>query len=227
MGYDKVKKEIDKAKRDGRLEMLVVDQETYDYCKRAKKPLKEPEMKVKHVFPKSRSSASFHKLPALASRDSAEQLSNSITKNDDNDPSYPRTSVGYHLSTPRESDSENEEDRKQSLAEEKTSVIPSQAISARHSTPAVNFDLSPPSNTRAQHSAQSHETPLKFIDPSKTASQQSASSTTGRQSLPNIKPSSTSNKETKGTKRSKSKAIPNAINNLFHRIGHPKSSKRS
>jgi thioredoxin-related protein len=235
LGYDKVKKEIEKAKRDGRLEMLVVDQETYDYCKRAKKPLKEPEMKVKHVFPKSRSSASFHKLPiiaasSLASRDSVEQLGHSITKYDDNNPSHHRTSVGYHLSTSRETDSENEEDKEQSLSEQKTSSItPSQAKTAHHSQPVVNFDLAPPATAQAKASDHPQESPLKFLDRSQTASQQVDTSSTRKSSTPSKAQSTTSLSQTstKESKGSRAKSIPNAINNLIHRIGHSKSSKRS
>ena len=66
MDFDKVKKLIDKAKRDGRLEMLVADKNTYDYCKRTNKKFKEPHIKVKHIFPRSRSSNNFQKLPLLA-----------------------------------------------------------------------------------------------------------------------------------------------------------------
>ncbi len=230
LGYDKVKKEIEKAKRDGRLEMLVVDQETFDYCKRTKKPMKEPEMKVKHIFfPKSRSSASFHKLlvtasaSSISSRDSVEQLSNSITKHDDNNSSYHPTSVGYRLSTPKETDSENEDEKKRKSSPE----ILSQAKSTRNSQPAVNFDLTTPTSTPTKASNHSHESPLKFFDPAQIASQQTGAG--GSQNTSNISRSTTSiqQKSTKESKPSKAKAIPNAINNLFHKIGHPKSSKRS
>ncbi|CAF3860628.1 unnamed protein product, partial [Didymodactylos carnosus] len=52
LGYDKVKKLIDKAKRDGRLDLLVSDQQTYDYCKTTKKKLSPPDIIIRHVFPK-------------------------------------------------------------------------------------------------------------------------------------------------------------------------------
>jgi len=229
LGYDKVKKEIEKAKRDGRLEMLVVDQETYDYCKRTKKPLKEPEMKVKHIFPKSRSSASFHKLPvaasSISSRDSVEQSNTSITKHDDSIPTYQRTSVGYRLSTPKETDSENEETNQQDLSGRNISSN----VLTRQAQPAVNFDLNTPTTAPSNASALTRESPLKFFDPAQSTSQQIGTSSTGRENLPSTARSTptlnqTSTKESKSSKR---KAIPNAINNLFHRIGHPKSSKRS
>ncbi len=232
LGYDKVKKLIDKAKRDGQLEMLVVDQETYDYCKRTKKPMKEPEMKVKHIFPKSRSSASFPKLPvaaaasSISSRDSLEQLNNSITKHDDNIPTNQRTSVGaYHLPTSKETDSENE-DNQQNLSAKKASAI----VSTRDSQPSpINFDVNTPANAPSSASTRPKESPLKFFDPAQTTSQQRGASSIERQTVPATSRSTpalnqTSTKESKGSKR---KAIPNAINNLFHKIGHPKSSKRS
>lgn len=232
LGYDKVKKEIDKAKREGRLEMLVVDQETYDYCKRTKKPMKEPEMKVKHIFPKSRSSASFHKLPvaasasSISSRDSVEQLNNSTIKTDDSLPTYSHTTVGYRLSTPKETDSENEEDTQQSSAKKKSSPM----IKTRQAEPAVNFDLSTSSTiTRANVSSDTHESPLKFINRAQATSQQTVASSIESQNIPATSRSTpalnqTGTKESKGSKR---KAIPNAINSLFHKIGHPRSSKRS
>ncbi|CAF1208220.1 unnamed protein product [Rotaria sordida] len=232
LGYDKVKKEIEKARRDGRLEMLVADQETFDYCQRTKKPLKEPEMKVKHIFPKSRSSASFHKLPvaatgaattSISSKDSPEQLHNSNRKSTDSISSAHNMTVGYHLPTPKETDSENEENAKQDLPEQKSSPpITSQAKTTRHSQPAVSFDLSTPPSTLAHASARSHETPLKFFDPAHTKSEQKDTSSNVSQNVPSTSHSTTSTKE---SKPSKAKAIPNAINNLFHKIGHSKSSK--
>jgi thioredoxin-related protein len=231
LGYDKVKKEIEKAKRDGRLEMLVVDQETFDYCRRTKKPLKEPEMKVKHVFPKSRSSASFHKLPGgttITSRNSVEQLSNSAINHDDSLPTYQPTAVGYRLSTPRESDSENEEDDQQSLSEQKkTSITSSQIESTRKSQPAVNFHLSTPTETQSVASTHANESPLKFNDSARAAPQQTGASSLGSQNLTAKSQATPARTSTKDSKGSKAKAIPNAINNLLHKIGHPKSSKRS
>jgi hypothetical protein len=232
LGYNKVKKEIEKAKRDGHLEMLVVDQETFDYCQRTKKPLKEPEMKVKHIFPKGRSSASVHKLSvagiaaatssSISSKDSIEQFNDSITKPDYNIPSYQRPSVPYRLSTSKENDSENEEDNRRSLSEKKPSPI----VSTRQSQPPVNFDLNTPP---ASASAHSNESPLKFFDRAQTTSQQVGASSTGRQNVPNTAQSTpvlnqTSTKESKGSKK---KALPNALNSLLQKIGHPKSSKRS
>ncbi|CAF0852377.1 unnamed protein product [Adineta steineri] len=234
LGYEKAKKEIEKAKRDGRLEMLVVDQETFDYCKRSKKPLKEPEMKVKHIFPKSRSSASFHKLPvagatssSLSSReDSGEQLSNSITKQDDNNPYSHRTSDAYRLSVSKETDSENE-DEKPNLSREKSSPeISSQPKTARNSEAPVKFDLTTPTNvTTDQH--HHNEQPLKFRNRDEVTAQRTSDSSVTNQNAPNLSRSATSlqQKSAKDSKGSKAKAIPHAINNLFHRIGHSKSSK--
>ena len=243
LGYDKVKKEIDKAKRDGRLEMLVVDQETFDYCKRTKKPMKEPEMKVKHIFPKSRSSGSFHKLAlasSLSSRDSVEQGSSGPTDRDDSLPTI-RPSLasadiagGYHLTSGREIDSENEEDSKPTRTEQRTAAVgKTQTTPARTAQPTVNFDLSTPTSTYASASAISHSPPLKFYDPAQapteprgasSANTSSGSSASRSASSIQATPTRTPNKEAKS---SKSKALPNAISNLFHKIGHPKSSKRS
>ena len=67
LDFDKVTRAIGKARRDGRLEMLVVDVATYDYCQRTKKPMKEPDLKLKHIFPKSRSSVNNLIIPVLPS----------------------------------------------------------------------------------------------------------------------------------------------------------------
>ncbi|CAF1681623.1 unnamed protein product, partial [Adineta ricciae] len=233
--YEKVKKEIEKAKRDGRLEMLVVDQETFDYCKRTKKPMKEPELKVKHVFPKSRSSASFHKLPllqttttasSLSSRDSLEQLNNSMTKHDENSASHQRLPVGFGLTTSRETDSENEEEEQANLRERNApaKIVPS--------IPPVKFDLNTPTsslNTPSQHQHHPESSPLKFLDPAQTSAQRSSITSTSSQNGANLSRSATSLNQTssKDSKGSKTKAIPHAINNLIHKIGHSKSSKRS
>lgn len=225
LGYDKVRKEIEKAKRDGRLEMLVVDQETFDYCKRSKKPLKEPEMKVKHIFPKSRSSASFHKLPIAAvatgagPRDSLEQF-------DDNLPLNARTSVGYRLSTPKETDSENEDDDKRHILNETAS---SQNTTTRQAQSAVNFDLAPPISPLHEASSSSHESPLKVFDRTQPASQQSTATSNDAYRVPMTAQSTPALNQTsaKDSKGSKSKSIPHAINSLFHKFGHSKSSKRS
>lgn len=238
LSYEKLKKEIEKAKRDGRLEMLVVDQETYDYCQRSNKPLKEPDMKVKHIFPKSRSSASFHKLPVVAAmtasstsmKDNAEQSGYSSRTSDGSIASYSHVTFGTRLPTQKETDSEDEDNEKQTSSEHRSSLVnSSQAKATRTSHPAVSFDLSPPSNTVSYASAHPHETPLKFFDPAHTASQQLGASSSSDQNVPTTSRSTTSlsRTATKESKPSKSKSIPNAINNLFHKIGHSKSSKRS
>ncbi|CAF0931428.1 unnamed protein product [Adineta ricciae] len=232
--YEKVKKEIEKAKRDGRLEMLVVDQETFDYCKRTKKPMKEPELKVKHIFPKSRSSASFHKLPllqttttasSLSSRDSLEQLNNSITKHDENSASHQRLPVGFGLTTSRETDSENEEEEQQ--PNQRGRNAPAKTVP---SIPPVKFDLNTPTsslNTPSQRQHQPESSPLKFLDPAQTSAQRSSITSTSSQNGANLSRSATSLNQTssKDSKGSKTKAIPHAINNLFHKFGHSKSSK--
>lgn len=240
LGYEKVKKEIDKAKRDGRLEMLVVDQETFDYCEKEKKPFKEPEMKVKHIFPKSRSSASFHKLPSvvmtstssITTRDRAEQLSNSNPKPDDSLALRNPTAVSYHLSTPRETDSENEDDDQNENSPDSKAlptIDTAQNKTARSSHPTVSFQISPPASEPSNVTAHSRETPLKFFDPAQTSTQQRGTSSTPGQDVPNTSRSTTtlSATATKEQKPSRAKSIPNAINNLFHKIGHSKSSKRS
>ena len=240
LGYDKMKKEIEKAKRDGRLEMLVVDQETMDYCKRTKKPLKEPEMKVKHIFPKSRSSGSFHKLALAAAassvspRDSVGQGSNSPPDREDSLPTTRPSLVssdiagGYHLPSTREIDSEDEEEERRT-----SPIVKTQTTAARPSQPAVNFDLPPPTGTYDSASAISPSSPLKFFDPAQTKAEQRGASSVGSpsgssasRSASSIQPTA-SRAPSKESKSSKSKGLPNAINNLFHKIGHSKSSKRS
>lgn len=60
--FEKIKKAIDKAKRDGRIEMLVVDKDAFHYCIKTNRKFKEPYIKVKHVFPRSRSSVTYQSL---------------------------------------------------------------------------------------------------------------------------------------------------------------------
>lgn len=225
LGYDKVKKEIEKAKRDGRLEMLVVDQETYDYCKRTKKPLKEPDMKVKHVFPKSRSSASFHKLPIanamLSSRDSSEQLPLSTTRSDESASAQPSMPATFGLPISEQTDSENDD--------EPQSIVAKDAPRASAPTAPVNFDLAPP-RTPTIAVTRAHDSPLKFFDPAQNppAQHASTSSLASQNALPTARStSSLSQRPSKDSKTSKAKALPNAINSLLHRMGHSKSSKRS
>ncbi len=99
--FKKIKKAIEKAKRDGRLEMLVVDKSSFIYCTRTNKKFKEPYIKVKHIFPRSRSSANYQSLPMIAARASS-------TSQESSQRSMNGTSSFYvnHLST----HSENEED---------------------------------------------------------------------------------------------------------------------
>ena len=235
LNYDKVKKEIEKAKRDGRLEMLVADQETFDYCNRTKKPFREPEIKVKHIFPKSRSSASFHKLLAAAtalaptsSKDNTEQTNNSSAKYDDSSPSYSLTATAYHQPTLKEPDPESEENETRISFEQKVSpVLSSETKTVRN--PAVSFDLPTPVETLSRAPTDPNKSPTKIPNSAYTPIQQFGASSTVDQDAPNTSQSITSLRQTstKTSKPSKTKAIPHAINNLFHKIGHPKSSKRS
>jgi hypothetical protein len=55
LDLDRVKRVIEKSKHHGRLELLVVDEEVYRYCVSTHRKFKEPYIKVKHIFPKSRS----------------------------------------------------------------------------------------------------------------------------------------------------------------------------
>jgi hypothetical protein len=66
LDFDKIKKLIEKAKRDGRLEMLVVDKDTYNYCIRTNKKFKQSYIKIKHIFPRRTSTKHFQKLPLIA-----------------------------------------------------------------------------------------------------------------------------------------------------------------
>src|SRR5205807_54257 len=103
-------------------------------------------------------------------------------KDDDHSlPIHRRSSSGYRLSTPKETDSENEEDHRQSSSEKKSSTV----ISSRHSPPTVNFGLHTPTSTHDTNaSSYSHESPLKFFDPAHTSSQQKGISSTGNQNVP-------------------------------------------
>ncbi|UJR23589.1 hypothetical protein I4U23_026578 [Adineta vaga] len=79
---DKVRRIIEKAKSDNRLEVLVVDEEVYRYCTSTHRKFKEPYIKVKHIFPKNRSSINFESLDSIAARapaasqDIVDQLAN-------------------------------------------------------------------------------------------------------------------------------------------------------
>lgn len=66
--FDKIQKTIEKAKRNKRLDMLVVDKETFYYCLRANKKFKEPYIRVKHIFPPTKSSINYPNIPLLAAR---------------------------------------------------------------------------------------------------------------------------------------------------------------
>ena len=65
---EKVKKLIDKAKHNGRIEVLVIDKEAFQYCLKTNRKFKEPYIKVRHIFPRSRSSVTYQSLPLMAAR---------------------------------------------------------------------------------------------------------------------------------------------------------------
>ena len=253
LGYEKVKKEIEKAKREGRLEMLVVDQETFDYCKRTKKPMKEPEMKVKHIFPKSRSSASFHKVPSLVSvsqslsKDNPEKMSDPGIIDTADVPFFhvPLSSASasggmYHLGSSHENESDHDEDEKDEA--QNVSDIRSQVKMTPSAQGSTNADFSSSRNRIAANFSAPAPSPVSkssdFV-PSTSSTQRTATAS-GRgesgssapktaSSLPSASESASATPRgtSKETKSSKSKVLPNAINHLFHKIGHSKSSKRS
>ena len=66
--FDKIQKSIEKAKRNKRLDMLVVDKETFYYCLRTNKKFKEPYIRVKHIFPPTKSSVNYQNIPLIAAR---------------------------------------------------------------------------------------------------------------------------------------------------------------
>ena len=67
-GFEKIQKAIEKAKNNGRLEMLVVDKETFHYCLKTNRKFKEPFIKVKHFFPRTRSTVNYESLSLIAGR---------------------------------------------------------------------------------------------------------------------------------------------------------------
>jgi hypothetical protein len=146
--FDKIKKAIEKAKRDGRIEMLVVDKETFNYCKQANKKFKEPYIKVKHIFPRSRPSISYPSLPSIAARasfTSQEDLEQSIN-------GISSVNVDH-----RATQSENEADDLKSPNFDLSSTINSIE------------------NTRASFP---HDISMKFIDPARRLSQRRDTSST-------------------------------------------------
>lgn len=83
--FEKIQKTIEKAKRNKRLEMLVVDKETFYYCLKAKKKIQEPYIRVKHVFPPMTSSNNHSTVPLVAVRtiDSSVRSINQIDQESD------------------------------------------------------------------------------------------------------------------------------------------------
>ena len=171
LDFEKVKKVIEKAKRDGRLEMLVVDQETFNYCKHNNKQWKEPDIKVKHIFPKSRSSVSSVKLPMLAgtsTHPSRDQLKRSnLTA----------------LSTSLVKEAEWNDDEDESISSPLDSIVPGDPLSplsppetasthSPHQAPFTSLDLapsvsqltdSPDTDGEMQHSTSSGGAPTKNV----------------------------------------------------------------
>jgi len=109
---EKVKRTIERAKHDGRLELLVIDEEVYRYGMRTNKKFKEPYIKVKHIFPRSRSSISFESLNSIAARASA--TSQDIINQLKNGPGF----KVHRLSIPTGVILENEDDLSSSVFEE-------------------------------------------------------------------------------------------------------------
>ena len=149
--FEKVKRSIDKAKRDGRLEMLVVDKEAFDYCIRTNRKFKEPYIKVKHIFPRSRSSATFQRLPSIAalSQDNTERSK----------------SIGSGNANRLSMQSVNEEDALNNLVFEAT----------------IDFDIplsTSPSNTAGPYFPSN--APFTFIDPERKLSQRRDTNSTIR-----------------------------------------------
>lgn len=83
---NKVRRHIDKAKHDNRLELLVVDEEVYRYCTSTNRKFKEPYIKVKHIFPKNRAGANVESLDSLAAR--ASNASDDIVNQLKNGPGF-------------------------------------------------------------------------------------------------------------------------------------------
>jgi len=74
--FEKVKKLLDKAKIDGRVEMLVIDKEAFEYCIKTNRKFKEPYIKVKHIFPRSRPSINYQSLPSIGTKYSSLSFEN-------------------------------------------------------------------------------------------------------------------------------------------------------
>ncbi|CAF3670009.1 unnamed protein product [Rotaria sordida] len=202
LNFDKVKKAIEKAKYDGRLEILVVDKEVFNYCKLTHKKFKEPDIKVKHIFPKSKPSTSFLKLPTIAatsslmSQDSTERLHHGIS------------SFNVHrLATQKEISFENEED---------DAILPN-----IRSTINSDIPLSNNSSDTIIRTSFIHETPFTSIGPALNSLQQSNISLTDQ----NV----SSRKQRKQSQTSSDQSIKDfishTINTIFQRIGSQKSTK--
>jgi hypothetical protein len=61
--------------------MLVTDKDTFNYCILTNRKFKEPYIKVKHIFPRSRSSIDYQSLPLIAARASLISLNGTSSFN--------------------------------------------------------------------------------------------------------------------------------------------------
>ena len=142
--FEKIKKAIEKARRDDhRVELLVIDRAAFHYCIKTQKKFKEPFIKMKHIFPRSRTSASYSNLPLVPSRASltlSEHLGRTGSVN--------LLANIQHLPP----QSENGEDD----------------MKSPHFGLANDFDLTSPSTTS---NPSPHDIPTKSVDPPRRLSQ--------------------------------------------------------
>lgn len=201
LSFEKVKKVIEKGKQDGRLEILVVDKEVYNYCKKAHKKFKQPDIKVKHIFPKTRTSTSFLRLPSvgtipsLPSQDNSEQVNQTVS-----------TFNVHRLSIPKDAESDHEDDDK--ISSNLQSKVDADI-------PATNY-LSDTVNASTLN-----ETPLMSLDSVLNSLQQMSASSTDLNSL---------NKQRKPSQSSADQSVKDfiskTINNIFQHIGNQKLTQR-
>ncbi|CAF1264782.1 unnamed protein product [Rotaria magnacalcarata] len=199
LNFEKVKKAIEKGKQDGRLEILVVDKEVFDYCKRTNKKFKQPDIKIKHIFPKSRLSTSFLKL-------SSTTAASSLTADDHTEQVAHVTSTFnvHRLSIPKPAESEDKQVDK---------VSPNFQSKVDSDIPLRNN----PSDTT--DTSIFHETPFISLDSVLNSVQQ--------MDAPSIDQNLSSRKQREASQSSTDQSmkdfISNTINNIFQNIGTQKS----
>ncbi|CAF3486275.1 unnamed protein product [Rotaria socialis] len=197
--FEKVKKAIEKGKQDGRLEILVVDKEVFDYCKRTNKKFKQPDIKIKHIFPKSRLSTSLLKLPSITA-------TSSLTPDDRTEQiTHAASTFNVHrLSIPKPAESEDKQvDKVSSNFQSK-----------------VDSDISLPNNPYdTTDTSIFHETPCISLDSVLNSVQQMNTSSVD-QNLASKKQREASQSS---TDQSIKEFISNTINNIFQNIGTQKS----